>query len=346
MKIKFLKRLFVIAIFAVSCSDYAKLLESSDYELQYQTALQYYREGKTSKAINLFSNVMNIYAGTEKIDTIKFYFASSLFDRGDFTSSGPLFDDFRKSYSRSPFIERAEYLYAMSYYYDSPGSELDQSIAAKATAAFEEFIYRYPNSDMVERCMAYIVELEERKHKKDFYVGETYYKIGYHKSAITTLKNILKRDPDTPLREEILFMILKSNYAYAKESILEKQRERFYNVIDAYYSLTSQFPESKYSKIAKRLFEDAQAITEGKAMVSDFSQDVVLTHDKVYKKKERIEEKILAEEAKVGRKDDEKLAKLRKELEDIINEIEALERGELETETESSPEGEAVEREE
>ncbi len=326
MKIKYLLGMLTISLFTVSCGEYSKLLEGNDYEKQYQAALQYYKEGKTTKAITLLANVMNIYAGTEKIDTIKFYLASSLFDGGEFAASGEQFDNFRKNYPRSPFIEKAEFLYAMSFYYDAPNAELDQTNAINAMGAFSEFIYRYPNSPDAEKSKAYIVELEERVHKKDFYVGETYYKIGYHNSAITTLKNILKRDPETPLREDILFMILKSYYAYAKESIPEKQRERFYDVIDAYYSLTSQFPQSKYSRIAKKLFENAEAITKGKASISDYSQDVVMVHDKVYKKKLKLEERILAEDEKGEKRNEEKLEKLRKELEAVNAEIERLEK--------------------
>ncbi len=339
MKVKNYINTFLLSLFVVSCGEYGKLLESNDYEKQYQAALDYYKEGKTTKAITLFSNIMNVYDGTERIDTIKFYFANSLFDRGDFLSSGEMFDDFRKNYTRSPFIEKAEYMYAMSFYYDTPNSELDQTNAVNAKGAFEEYLYRYPNSENAEKVRSYILELVERMHKKDFYVGETYYKIGYHNSAITTLKNILKRAPDTPMREEILFMILKSNYAYAKESVADKQRERFYNVIDAYYSLTSQFPESQYSRMAERLFRNAEAITQGQATISDYSSDVVLLHDKIYKRKDILEEKILDENKKGEKANQKKLEKLIKELEEVNTEIERIESGEeVQTSEESAPE--------
>lgn len=325
MKLRYLAVSLFLAVATLSCGEYGKLIEGNDYEKQYQEALKYFRAGKTSKTLALLSNIENIYAGTEKIDTIKFYIASSCYDRGDFASSSELFDEFRKSYSRSPFLERAEYLYAMSFYNQAPSSELDQSYAMKAKEAFSEFANRYPENDNSPKCIGYVEELEERMHKKDFYVGETYYKIGYHQSAITTLRNILKKDAETPLREEILFLILKSQYSYAKESIEEKQKDRFFDVIDSYYSLTSQFPESKYARIASRLYENAQSITKGNATISELTSDVVKIHDKEYRKKEQIENKMLEEDKKGVKKSIEKLLKLKAQLDKVDAQIKALE---------------------
>lgn len=327
MKLKYLAISLFIAVTTFSCGEYGKLLEGNDYEKQYQEALKYFKAGKTSKSLALLVNIENIYAGTDKIDTIKFYIASSCYDKGDFTNSSELFDEFRKNNPRSTFLEKAEYLYAMSYYNQAPNSELDQDFATKAKEAFEEFTYRYPNNENTPKCNAYIEELQERMHKKDFYVGETYYKISYYSSAIMTLKNILKKDAETPLREEILFLILKSQYAYAKESIHGKQKERFYDVIDSYYSLTSQFPDSKYKKIATRLYTNADNFTKGNASISDFSSDVVGVHDKEYKKKEKIENKMLSEDQKGDKKNMAKLLKLKAQLDKINEQLRLLEEG-------------------
>lgn len=321
-------RLIALALLMVttySCSEYTKLLESDDYEAQYQAGLGYYEEGKTSKALTLLYGVERIFSGTEKIDTIKFYIANCHYMRTDYEHSASLYDQFRKDYQRSPFKEEAEYLHAMSYFYSTPNSELDQTNAATAIAALEEFIYRYPDSDKVGKCEGHIADLTERIHKKDFYVGETYYKIRYYQSAITTLKNILKRHPDTPLREDILFLILKSQYTYAKESVVAKQKERFLNVIDSYYSLTSQYPDGKYSKIAKKLFENAEAITKGKASISDDSYSIVRMHDKEYRKKDIIETRMLNEDKKGERKNMKKMMKLKTKLDEVNAKISELE---------------------
>lgn len=321
-------RIIALALLMVttySCSEYTKLLESEDYEAQYQAGLGYYEEGKTSKALTLLYGVERIFSGTDKIDTIKFYIANSHFKRTEYVQSAELYDKFRKEYQRSPFKEEAEYLYAMSYFYSTPNSELDQTNATAAIAAFEEFLYRYPESDKAEECRSHIADLTTRIHKKDYYVGETYYKIGYHQSAVTTLKNILKRNPDTPLREDILFLILKSQYSYAKESVAAKQKERFIDVIDAYYSLMGQYPESKYTKIAGKLFENAEAITKGKATISDDSYAIVRLHDKEYRKKDAIETRMLNEDRKGAKKNMKKLVKLKEKLDVVNAEIERLE---------------------
>lgn len=331
MKLKYLVASLFVALTTFSCGEYGKLIEGNDYEKQYREALKYFQAGKTTKSLALLMNIENIYAGTDKNDSIKFYIASSWYDKGEFATSAELFDEFRKANSRSPFMERAEYLIAMSYLNLAPNSELDQSYANEAKSAFEEFIYRYPESANSVKAQTYIRDLQERMHRKDFYVGETYYKINYFNSAIITLKNILKKDAETPLREDILFLILKSQYAYARESVAEKQKERFYDVIDSYYSLSSQFPESKYIKTAERLFKNAEDFVKGKATISELTSDVVRKFDKQYKKKEKIENMILSEDRKGEKRNVAKLEKLKIQYDKVIEEIKALEEGEKET---------------
>ena len=338
MKLKYLVASLFLGVMTFSCGEYGKLLEGTDYDKQYHEALKYFKEGKTSKTLALLVNVQNIYSGTDRSDTISFYIASSCFDRGDFTNSIELFDKFRKEYSRSVYLERAEYLYAMSFYNQAPNSELDQTFAGKAKSAFEEFAYRYPNSPDAEKSKAYIEELAKRIHEKDFYVGETYYKISYYTSAIITLKNILKKDAETPLREDIMFMILKSQYAYARSSIVSKQKDRFYDVIDSYYSLISQFPESKHAKIALKMYENADDFVKGKATISDLTSDVVRKHDKQYAKKEKIELKMLDEDKKGEKRNMSKLLKLKAQLDKINEQLRLLE------EVETKKEAEVIEK--
>lgn len=327
MKLRYLVGSLFIIVSTMSCGEFSKLIEGNDYEKQYQEALRYFREGKTNKSLSLLVNIDNIYSGSDRSDTIKFYIASSCFERADYNNSAELYDSFRKNFTRSAFLEKAQFLYAMSYYNLAPSSELDQNYAGLAKSAFEEFINHYPNSNEVKMCEEYIIELQERIHKKEFYVGETYYNISYYSSAIKTLKNILKKDAETPLREDILFLILKSQYEYAKQSIEEKQKERFYAVVDSYYSLTSQFPEGKYSRFAKKLYENAEDFTKGATTIENLYSDNIKIHDKEYKKKEKIERKMLDEDKKGEKKSMSKLLKLKEQLDEINEEIRILEEG-------------------
>ena len=268
--------LTVLTVFA-GCSGYDQLVKGRDYQKQYEEALRYYSLKKDSKAIDLFDNVEAIFAGTNKIDTIKFYKAKANYRSGDYYAAADLMDEFRKNYSRSPFTEEAEYLYAMCYYQLSPNHELDQSNTALAINAFAEYLERYPESARRDACLEMIKELQSRIYSKTFALGQTYYNIGYYNSAIHSFRNTLKKYPDNPQREQILYLLVKANYQYAKASVPAKQRERYYNTIDAYYNFVSEYPESKYLPEVERMFRNAQRLARGEDVIDEVSRDYNLT---------------------------------------------------------------------
>lgn len=312
-----------------SCGDYTRLLKSRDYEKQYQKALELYNAGKEKKALNLFMNVETIYAGTERMDTIKFYSAKICFNSGDYYSSGEILNDFRKNYGRSRFAPEAEYLYACSMYELSPDHEVDQTPSTRAIMALDEYISRYPDGAYRERAEAMMDDLSARIYLKDFQVGETYYNIGYYNSAIVTFRNLLKRHPDLPQREQVLYLILKSQYLYARKSVPSKQQERFMDVLDSYYTLLSQYPETEYLRSAKRMFDSAQKVIKGDAYVSDDKDAIISTQGKIYDAKDKLLDKIMMlEDEKMkdtGKKADKQIAKLKKRLEVIDRTITELE---------------------
>jgi outer membrane protein assembly factor BamD len=55
----------------------------------------------------------------------------------------------------------------------------------------------------------------------------------------------MKEFPDTPHREELLYLSVKTYHKYAKESVADKQKERFGKTILAYNEFAVQYPESK-----------------------------------------------------------------------------------------------------
>jgi outer membrane protein assembly factor BamD len=69
-----------------------------------------------------------------------------------------------------------------------------------------------------------------------------------YKAATVALNNSLKEYADTKYREEMMFLKLNSLFLYAERSLFIKQKERYQDTLDDYYSFMEEFPESKYSK--------------------------------------------------------------------------------------------------
>lgn len=235
-----------------------QIIKSADPDLIYSEALKYYKNEKWKKAGDLFEASQAYFVGNVQEDSIAFFMARSRFKDRDYAAATIQLDEFRRKFGRSIFLEDSEAMLAMCHYYLAPDPTRDQTVTTEAIIAFSEFIERYPNSKRVEAFKELITELTERLKKKAYINAYTYYKIQRYKSAVVALRNALKLYPDTPHREDILYLITVSNYRLAHNSIQEKQGERYLSVLDSYYSFINEFPESKHIKELERYVKEAK----------------------------------------------------------------------------------------
>ena len=94
--------------------------------------------------------------------------------------------------------------------------------------------------------------------EKSYLNAYTYYKIGRYKSAIVAFKNAMKRYPESPRYEDMMYYTTVSAYRLASNSIQEKQVDRYLAMLDHYYSFVSEYPDSKRIKELERMAKDAR----------------------------------------------------------------------------------------
>ena len=248
----------VLAGLLAGCGGMTSLLHSGDHNLMYAKALEFYEAEKWSRASTLFENIEHIYDGSPREDSIAFFNARCKYKSREWDAAAELLDRFRRKFGRSVFIEDAEGMYAMCFYYLSPGPTRDQTMTVRARTAIHEFTSRYPASDRTEDFRKIDDELLHRLHDKAYTNAYTYYKIGRYKSAITALKNALKEYPDSKHREEIMFLIVDASYRFASNSIASKQTDRYLAMIDSFLSFKEAYPESDRMKEAERMAKHAR----------------------------------------------------------------------------------------
>jgi outer membrane protein assembly factor BamD len=201
--------------------------------------------------------VANIYRGTTKADTVKYYQAQSYYGQRDYIMSGHYFQELSSTYPNSDYLEEADFMVGYCYYKQSPRPQLDQETTFRTITSMQMFMVRYPNSERVNQCQEIIVEMSDKLVEKSFISARLYYDLGYYKSAIIALRNSLIEYPETQYREELMFLILKSTYLLADKSIISKQRERFQKTVDEYYSFIGEFPEGTHTREAQRIYENS-----------------------------------------------------------------------------------------
>lgn len=248
----------VLTVTLASCGGLNSLLKSGQPDLIYSKAQDYYKKEKWSRASTLFEGVQHYYAGTPREDSVSFYNARCKFKNRDFETASQLLDDFRRQFGRSAFIEDAEGMYALCFYYLSPGPSRDQTMTGQALISINEFISRYPNSERITQFREIDKELTGRLHDKVYLNAYTYYKIGRYKSAIVSLKNALKQYTESNHREQIMFLIVDASYRFANNSVADKQTDRYLKMLDSYLSFKEEFPESTHTKEVDRMAQTAR----------------------------------------------------------------------------------------
>jgi outer membrane protein assembly factor BamD len=250
--------ILLVFLLLVGCGEYEKLLKSRDYPVKFEKAMAYFEDEEYVKSATLFDQVANIYRGTTKADTVKYYQAMSYYGQRDYILAGHYFNELATTYTNSDYVEESEFMAAYCYYKLSPRPSLDQQSTFQAINAFKMYMVKYPSSPRVSESRELIAELSDKIVEKSYNSAKLYYDLGYYKSAVIALRNSLSEYPETQYREELMYLILRSSFLLADNSIASKQKERLQATADEYLSFISEFPDSKYKKDAEKIYSSIQ----------------------------------------------------------------------------------------
>lgn len=272
----------------VSCkSQYELLLNSNDTDAKYEAAFSYFNEGKYSKASALFESLSMLTEGTERDDTVKYYWGLSNYKYKDFYTAETNFEKFIESYPRSPFTSEARYLRLDCLFRQTLRYELDQSPTYKAMNAISEYILEYPSNPHMQECRDMLQELNDRVDKKAYESARLYYKMEDYLASRVAFRNVLKDDADNIYREDILYLIAMSSYKYASLSVPSKQKERYLVFVDDYFNFIGELPESHYRKELDAVYNKVQKALGKKFGVE--TEDSEMTEKDFAKERRRLE---------------------------------------------------------
>jgi len=276
--------LVILALVSMaSCkSQYEIMLNSNDADAKYEAAFAYFNEGKYSKAASLFESLSVLTNGTERDDTVRYYWGLSNYRFRDYYTAETNFTQFIESFPRSPFTSDARYLRIDCLYRSTLRYELDQTPTYTAINAISEYMLEFPDTPHMQECKDMLTDLNERLDKKAYEAAKLYYKMEDYLASRVALRNVLKDDADNVYREDVLYYIAMSSYKYAYLSIPSKQKERYLVFIDDYLNFIGEIPDSHYRKELDSVYRKAQ-----KAI----GRDVVDTDEKEMSEKDFAKER-------------------------------------------------------
>ncbi|MBR6878495.1 MAG: outer membrane protein assembly factor BamD [Bacteroidales bacterium] len=242
------RRLFIGLLFCLvccaSCSEFDRVIKSTDNDMKYEVAMDYFDRKDYNHALQLFDLLQNAYRSTPRGEFVAYRTAMCYFETNDFEIASYYFDKFVQNYPFSVDAEKAAFMSAYCNYKTSPNMTLDQSNTYTAISQLKSFIERYPTSDSIGRAKELMQDLNNKLEEKDYNICMLYYKMENYNAAITCFENLLKKYPNTIHREDILCEMAKAYFDYAENSVPAKQRERYEACIERYNTLTYLYPES------------------------------------------------------------------------------------------------------
>jgi outer membrane protein assembly factor BamD len=255
MKLRLLVVFIGLILMSSTCNKYNKLLKSSDYNLKYQKAMEYYDKKDYVRALALLEEILPLLRPTVKGEPAYYKYCYCHYYVKEYYLAGYYFKNFSKLYPAGQKAEECLYMSGICNLKNSPKWSLDQTETFAAIKDFQTFLDKYPESERRLRCNSIIDSLNFKIEKKAFENAKLYHKIMNYKSASIALKSMLDKYPNTPFKEEAMFLIVESDYIYATESIESKKIERFEQTIKSYTNFVAAFADSKKRKKADHYYD-------------------------------------------------------------------------------------------
>ena len=161
---------FVIGLLAaVACkSEYELLLEGNDVDAKYAAAFEYFNQGKYQRSSQLFESLSPLTNGTERGDTVLYYWGLSNYRYRDYYTAETNFNTFIATYPLSPFAPDAGFFRIDCLYRQTLRYELDQKPTRNALSAISRYLVENPESPYRPLCENMTTELNGRLDRKAY----------------------------------------------------------------------------------------------------------------------------------------------------------------------------------
>lgn len=238
----------VCSVLTVSCSRFAKVQKSTDYDYKLRMAEKYYLEKKYNFAQQLYEELFPLMKGQPQFEDLFYKYAYCSFYLRDWLNAENLFKQFVEVFPNSTKAEEMEYMRAYTYYRQSPKMELDQTNTQKTIGYMQAFINYHPGSARIKEATEIIDICRKKLETKEFSSAQLYFNMGHYRAAGVAYNSLMNDFPDSPKSDEYKLQIIKSYYLFAFNSIPDKQVQRYEQVITECHDFADRFPESKLSK--------------------------------------------------------------------------------------------------
>ena len=147
------------------------------------------------KAIEIFAKVVENSPYGEYAPLAQYKLGECYMQMKDYINAALAFKKIIENYPKSPLIDDAKYKIAMCAANAATGPEYNEEDTDKAIKEFNDFVRRYPDSQMEKEARHFIDKLENQKAENHFNIARFYERQSNLDSAIIYYEEILHKYP-------------------------------------------------------------------------------------------------------------------------------------------------------
>ena len=176
----------------------------------YDQGLLKLANGSPSEAAKKFTDLGKEYPNSDWARKGLLMTTYAQFQAADYDSAEASAEHYVQLYSKSPETAYVLYLQANSYYDQIPDISRDQDRAAKALAAFQVLVQKFPKSEYVEDAKFKIQVTADQLAGKEMSIGRFYLNRRNYTAAINRFRNVLAGYQTTRHAEEALYRLTEA----------------------------------------------------------------------------------------------------------------------------------------
>lgn len=245
--------LFIACATLLACSNYTKVLKSEDYAAKFELANNYFDAGKYSQSIALYEQVYQRFPKQSEGELSYFRIGKAYYESGDYYMGGYFLGQFINRFAFSTKVEEATFLSALCSVSQSPKSALDQTETEVAINSLQQFVDRFPNSELVDTTNQIMDRLRFKIETKSYDAVKLYNRTQNYRAAVTAAEIFISNYPTSMYKEEAAYIMVNNSYLLTKNSIDAKKLERTEQTLERYRTFVTEFPQSKHVKSLKSI---------------------------------------------------------------------------------------------
>jgi outer membrane protein assembly factor BamD len=204
-----------------------------------------YESRRYDDAIAQYKKVRDAYASTDLSSLAELRIADAYYESERYIEAAAEYLQFRKLHPTHAKAPYALYRTGLCNFNQITGIDRDQTPQKSAVIYFEEFLRRYPQSELIKDVTEKLENVRGQQLEYELYVADFYYRTEKYASAMQRLEGALGILPKSPLHARTLYLL---GVCRLKSGNNEKARE-------AFNRLSNDYPNSAYIVEAGKLLK-------------------------------------------------------------------------------------------